>query len=98
MEGREEDFDAPHPLAATAADGSFELTTFKSGDGAPEGSYYVFLYWPENASSQGKGKKNLRKDLGKDILKGRYSDHAHIKLRAQVEAKANQLPPFEIQD
>lgn len=105
MEGRDKDIDAPHPFAETGEDGGFELKTLKPSDGkpgvgAPEGSYYVFLYWPEDASAKTpnvKGKrKKIKKDLGKDFLKGRYSDHAHIQLRAQVEAKQNQLPPFEI--
>src|SRR5262249_26197607 len=36
---------AIHPSAEVDADGSFRLTSFRSGDGAPEGQYRVSVVW-----------------------------------------------------
>ncbi|QEL15819.1 carboxypeptidase regulatory-like domain-containing protein [Limnoglobus roseus] len=33
------------PVANTAADGSFRLTTYTHGDGAPVGDYVVTVFW-----------------------------------------------------
>ena len=34
------------PGGVTRADGSFELTTYSTGDGAPVGDYKLILFWP----------------------------------------------------
>jgi hypothetical protein len=33
------------------ADGTFQLTTYRTGDGAPEGEYFVTVIWPETRKS-----------------------------------------------
>ena len=35
------------PVAITASDGTFRLTTLRSGDGAPAGDYDVTVVWPD---------------------------------------------------
>jgi hypothetical protein len=35
-----------HPQGQTTADGSFKITTYNTGDGAPEGEYVVTVEWP----------------------------------------------------
>jgi hypothetical protein len=74
-------------------DGSFELVCGSFGKGAPPGEYDVLIEWKQ-ASGQNKG----RPQHGPDILKGRYADPKHPLLHASVEAKANDLPPFELTD
>src|SRR5436309_2599834 len=37
------------PVAVTAPDGTFRLTTICSGDGAPEGHYAVTVVWPDHS-------------------------------------------------
>ena len=53
--------------ARTGDDGKFSISTYKSGDGIPEGEYVLTFYW---------GKENLftRSYGGPDRLNGRYKD------------------------
>jgi hypothetical protein len=74
-------------------DGSFELVCGSLGKGAPPGEYDVVIEW-KHVSGQSKG----RPQHGPDKLKGRYADPKHPLLHATVEAKANNLPPFEVTD
>jgi hypothetical protein len=77
------------PTAWTQEDGSFVLTTFKSGDGAPAGDYEVKLLWPQYRRPRGGD--------GPDRLQGRFADPKRSQLRAHIEAQNdNELPPFEI--
>ncbi len=76
------------PMAWTEEDGSFVLSTFRSEDGAPAGDYEVTIIWPQY--------RNMRSGDGPDRLQGRFADGKKGGLRAQVEAKDNELPPFEL--
>jgi hypothetical protein len=77
------------PQAVVAADGSFRLTTYLAGDGAPPGEYFVTLYWP------GPG---LDDDVHvrPDGLGGRYADPRTTPLTATVPAQAVVLDPFNL--
>src|SRR6266545_189085 len=50
-----------NPHAVTKADGTFALSTFAEGDGAPEGGYQLVLAWPvdpaDKATRVAKGEK-----------------------------------------
>jgi len=74
-------------------DGSFELVCGSLGKGAPPGEYDVLIEWKQ-VSGQSKG----RPQQAPDKLKGRYADPKHPLLHATVEAKPNNLPPFELTD
>ena len=74
-------------------DGSFELVCGSLGKGARPGEYDVVIDWKQ-VSGQSKG----RPQHGPDKLKGRYADPKHPLLHAIVEARANNLPPFELTD
>jgi hypothetical protein len=74
-------------------DGSFELVCGSLGKGALPGKYDVLIEW-KPISAQSKG----RPQHGPDKLKGRYSDAKNPLLHATVEAKSNDLPPFELTD
>jgi hypothetical protein len=74
-------------------DGSFELVSGSRSKGIPPGAYDVLIEW-KRLSGQSKG----RPQKGADILKGRYADPKRPLLHATVEAKATNLPPFELAD
>jgi hypothetical protein len=72
-------------------DGTFTLASPK-GEGAAPGEYIVLVEWKEGA---GKGHNAA---LGApDRLKKRYLNAAKPLLTASVDAKANNLPPFELE-
>jgi hypothetical protein len=88
-----------HPTGTVEEDGSFSLSSREEEDGAPAGTYYVFIRWPESAMPDVKG--NKRKYIGAvpgDALKGKYTDHKNPKFFADVKEGSNQLEPFQITD
>lgn len=80
---------AAHPFGQADSSGVFVLTTRRTQDGAPAGEYAVTLEWR-------RPKSNPFDREGPDRLQGRYSDARTTQLRARVEPRSNQLPPFEI--
>ena len=81
----------PAIMGIVQEDGSFELMCGSLGKGAPPGDYDVVIEWKQ-VSVKGEG----RPQRGPDKLKGRYANPKHPLLRAKVEAKTNELPPFEL--
>jgi hypothetical protein len=79
--GREND---PKPVATVRDDGTFTLTTFADGDGAPAGEYGVTVVW--NAKGK-EAKLSLSSEggAGADRLGGRYGDPRQPKLSATVK-------------
>jgi hypothetical protein len=81
-------------------DGTFELTTYRRGDGAPAGDYVVTVFWPRPRSSRpitGDPEDPESTELeGGDFLRGRYATRDVSKLRATVRAEKNELPPFDL--
>ncbi len=82
---------APRPNAETGADGTFTLSTYTAGDGAPAGDYAVTVLWPEGTELTGGDA-----DSGPDRLGNRYSNPQTSGLRAQVHEGPNALPPFQL--
>jgi hypothetical protein len=76
------------PMAEVGADGTFRLTTFAKGDGAPPGRYAVTVFWGMLAK-EGEG-------LDKIYVPGRYLHPATSGLSAEVPSKATELPPFQL--
>jgi hypothetical protein len=84
--------DPNKPSAYVEDDGSFSLTTYKAGDGAPAGEYVVTIEWKPRIKSAFDPNRH-----GKDRLDGRYSNVTRSKLRFTVEKKpANDLPPIHL--
>jgi hypothetical protein len=81
----------PAIMGIVQEDGSFELVCGSLGKGAPPGEYNVVIEWKQ-VSGQSKG----RQQRGLDRLNGRYADPNRPLLHATVEAKTNDLPPFEL--
>lgn len=79
--------DAPQPYATTGPDGTFSLSTFEPGDGAPAGDYLVILKWPEGPPGPG---------IPADRLGNAFTDPAKTPYRATIAARDNQLEPFRI--
>jgi hypothetical protein len=79
------------PQAVVAADGSFRLTTYAAGDGAPAGQYFITLYWP----APGPGPDD-DVHVHADQLGGRYTDPKTTPLTATVPARAVALDRFDL--
>ncbi|MFO0928586.1 MAG: hypothetical protein U0736_16450 [Gemmataceae bacterium] len=75
------------PVATTQADGSFRLTTYVAGDGAPPGEYAVTLIWPDESLPI-----DECVELVHDRLKGRYSDPATTPLRITIRPEPTFVP------
>jgi hypothetical protein len=84
--------DVPRPTAHVGEDGTFELTTYVKGDGAPAGAYAITIEWiPPRPPPP-----HRPKQIG-DRLKGRYSDSQRSKISYSVEKdKDNNVPPIEL--
>jgi hypothetical protein len=80
-------------MAVVQDDGSFELVCGPWGKGAPPGDYDVLIEWkPVVAQVNGNPQR------GPDKLNGRYADPSRPLLHTSVEAKINELPPFDLTD
>lgn len=88
-------FDMIRSRGTVTADGTFQLTTYNTNDGAPEGEYAVTVYWPGKRVGPPDPNDEIS-DLPPDQLGLRYSDPARTPLRATVAAPNAQLNPFEL--
>jgi hypothetical protein len=81
------------PTAKVQEDGSFVLTSHgakSGGEGAPAGEYAVTVQWYKLVT-EGKDVK-----AGPNVIPAQYSKPETTPLKVAVEAKENQLRPFEI--
>lgn len=69
------------PHARADANGDFELTTYRTGDGAPAGTYVVTLEWKQAGDHP---------EQGAELLPPVYGDPSTSKLRATVTPGANE--------
>jgi hypothetical protein len=77
------------PVGVSRADGTFQLTTMKAGDGAPAGEYVVTVLWPDPADPADEcGCPALSPH---DRLRGQYLDPAKTTLRATVQPGRNEV-------
>jgi hypothetical protein len=84
--GGEDKEDRTRPNGTVADDGSFQLTTYRPNDGAPEGEYAVTVIWldkPRGSELIGGGES---RGTPADRLKGAYATPATTKLRATVKS------------
>ncbi len=99
------------PSAVVGEDGTFFLDSSPAGKGAPLGDYDVTVIWePGSQTVQIKptdpsvkpvikgmgGSEGGESKITGDKLKGRYSSPTTSGLKATVEAKDNELPPFKL--
>jgi hypothetical protein len=82
---------APRPSGKVQEDGSFTLSTFKPGDGAPAGDYLVAIAWiDQNAQVDPAAEEKPNR------LPSWYADPRTSQLNAKVQKGNNDLPPFEL--
>jgi hypothetical protein len=84
--------DAPAPSAQTDDEGRYTLTSFQTGDGAPEGDYAVSLVCFRTKELR----KGAEEDTARNIVPVRYANAATSKLTAKVTAGPNELPPLQV--
>jgi hypothetical protein len=75
------------PRAITKPDGTFELTTYESGDGAPTGTYEVSIEQWLRAKPEESPENRLPPSLSNPTTSG---------LKATVADAVNDLSPFEL--
>jgi hypothetical protein len=76
------------PSGLVGDDGSFKLTTYVFGDGAPAGSYSVTVFWGV-PSKGGDGYDRI-------LVPERYLNSETSGLTVEVGEKATELPPFQL--
>lgn len=86
--------DAVHPVGHVDEQGGFTLTSYKQGDGAPEGEYRVTVQW----FLATKSRHPTRGDdyVTVNYLPDRYGRAETSELRATVRKGDNELPPFSL--
>jgi hypothetical protein len=82
---------APRPSGQVQADGSFSLSTFKPGDGAPAGDYQVAIAWIDPESTV-----DPVTEERPNKLPSWYADPRTSRLTATVQKGKNELPAFEL--
>ena len=82
----------PQPIGTTTADGRFAMTTFQSGDGAPEGEYAVTIELREPRQI---GEEVVRDGL--NLLPPKYANPKETPLRHKVIPGKNEVPEIKIE-
>jgi hypothetical protein len=80
----------PASRAQCREDGSFEITTYLEGDGAPKGDYVVTFEWL-------KFRQTGSSWVGPDKLNGRYSDPLQSHFKVSVGDSSVTIGPFELE-
>lgn len=78
------------PHARVNDDGTFELTTYVPGDGAPAGEYRITVVWRKITIEAGE------ETFSHDLLFDRYANPLNGQV-IKIEAKENQLDPIQLQ-
>jgi hypothetical protein len=78
------------PGAQVRKDGEFQLSTFRSYDGAPAGRYVVTIVYPSS------DRRENDENIGPDLLRGRYANPKTSPLRIEILKQDNKLEPFEL--
>ncbi|MBX7165964.1 MAG: hypothetical protein K1X74_06410 [Pirellulales bacterium] len=81
------------PLGKVNSDGTFRLTTYKSGDGAPSGEYAVTVQWQVLEYPDG---EDADPKLGPNLVDEEYANPQQTPLRVTVAAGAGELAPIEV--
>ncbi|HEX5269837.1 MAG TPA: carboxypeptidase-like regulatory domain-containing protein [Gemmataceae bacterium] len=76
------------PHAVAEADGSFRLTTYRTGDGAPAGRYALTVTWP--------GRPQRGHEEGPDRLHGRYANPLRPARTVEIAAAKNDLGTIQL--
>jgi hypothetical protein len=80
----------PAPRASVDKDGSFKLSTFSGGDGAPEGEYVVTVRWYKLV------KQGSDLIAGPNVIPPKYTNPQSSDLTIRIAAGENALPPIKL--
>jgi hypothetical protein len=80
----------PAPRASVGVDGSFKITTYAGGDGAPEGDYTVTVLWYKPI----KNGNDLMS--GPNVIPAKYTKPETSDLEVKIVAGENILPPLQL--
>jgi hypothetical protein len=81
----------PLPSAHTDAEGNYKLTSYATGDGAPEGNYGISLVCFRAQPIRKGGDSDAT-----NVVPVRYANAATSKLKATVVRGDNELPPLQL--
>ena len=76
------------PWGLVAEDGTFALSTYEAGDGAPAGEYAVTVTWPDDPTVPSMT----------DRLGFRYADPGRSSWKVTIDEGENALPTIELTD
>ncbi len=82
--------DVPAPRANVAKDGTFKLSTFNGGDGAPEGEYVVTVRWYKLV------KNGPDIVSGPNVIPARYTRPESSNIVVRIAAGENNLQPITL--
>ena len=77
----------PKPVATTADDGSFQLTTYNENDGAPAGDYLATIVWNQSGSKTPTFSISEGGSGGADKLGGKYGNPKGSTLKFAVTSQ-----------
>jgi hypothetical protein len=83
------------PMGTADQAGAFKLMSITPNDGAPAGPYKVIVKWPAQVSAAA-DREGRGGGIGPDRLRGRYYNLDTTPLSANIEAKSNELAPFDL--
>lgn len=85
------DFDqqGTRPAGKVLDDGTFVISTYKIGDGAPAGEYRASIVWPQFPD---------RDDPGADRMKGKYADPKTSPVAVTIQIGRNSLEPIVLEN
>lgn len=86
VDGQNFDRRGSRPRAIVEGDGTFTVSTYGDGDGAPAGQYAVSIVWLTNPESANPV----------DQLGGRFANPQQSEWRVQIEEGDNRLEPHRI--
>ena len=81
------------PSGKVGKDGTFSLTAYEPGDGAPEGDYVATISWRKMVSG-GKGEGGAT--AGPDVIPKQYGSAATSPVKVSVKGGPTQIPPIAI--
>lgn len=81
---------APVPRANVVRDGTFAVSTYDGGDGAPEGEYVVTIVWFKPVLKDG----DLR--AGPNVIPRKYARPETSDLRVTIAAGENAIPTIKL--